>query len=82
MKKVYGIKYLRENLKFRSSILCTGGAISFFSGDQAPINNFVDKYYLGWLVRFFYNPLIFFKRYIIGLKLIPMVIYNKIKLKY
>ena len=81
VQEVLGL-YLKKKLKLKVRIICTGAAISFFTGDQAPINNFVDKYYLGWLVRFFYNPLIFFKRYVIGLKLIPMVIYNKIKLKY
>ena len=81
IQEVLGL-YLKKKLKSKVPIICTGAAISFFTGDQAPINNFVDKYYLGWLVRFFYNPLIFFKRYVIGLKLIPMVIYNKIKLKY
>ena len=73
--------YLNKNLKKKSIILCTGGAISFFTGDQAPINNFIDKFYLGWLVRLIYNPLIFIKRYIYALKLIPMVILNKIKIK-
>ena len=72
--------YLKKNLKFRTTILCTGGAISFFTGDQAPINTFVDKFYLGWLVRLIFNPITFLKRYIIGLKLIPMVIFNKIKI--
>ena len=81
VQEVLGL-YLKKKLKLKVRIICTGAAISFFTGDQAPINNFVDKYYLGWLVRLFYNPLIFFKRYVIGLKLIPMVIYNKIKLKY
>ena len=66
-------------LKFKTTILCTGGAISFFTGDQAPINNFIDKLYLGWLVRLVFNPLIFFKRYIRGLRLIPMVFFDKIK---
>ena len=78
-QEVLGI-YLKKNLKFRTTILCTGGAISFFTGDQAPINTFVDKFYLGWLVRLIFNPITFLKRYIFGLKLIPMVIFNKIKI--
>ena len=49
--------YLKK-LKNKVTILCTGGAISF-TGDQAPINNFIDKYYLGWLIRFIYNPIVF-----------------------
>ena len=79
VQEILGL-YLRNNLKFKSTILCTGGAISFFTKDQAPINNFIDKFYLGWLIRFIFNPLIFFKRYFFGLKLIPMVISSKIKI--
>ena len=72
--------YLKKKLRFKSTILCTGAAISFFTKDQAPINNFIDKFYLGWLLRLIFNPFIFFKRYIFGLKLIPMVIFSKIKI--
>ena len=71
--------YLRENLKSKTTILCLGAAISFFTKDQAPINDFIDRYYLGWLVRLLFNPYIFFKKYILGLKLIPMVFFSKIK---
>ena len=70
--------YLREKLKFKVTIICTGGAISFFTGDQAPINSLIDKLYLGWFLRLIFNPFIFFKRYLIALKLIPMVIMNKV----
>ena len=71
--------YLKQNLKFKTTILCTGGAISFFTGDQEPINNLIDKLYLGWLVRIIFNPSIFLKRIIYGLKLAPMVLINKVK---
>ena len=80
IQEVLGL-YLKKKLKFKVTILCTGGAISFFTGDQAPINNFIDKYFLGWLVRLFFNPIIFFKRYIFGLRLIPLVVFSKIKVK-
>ena len=70
--------YLRKNLKIRSTILCTGAAISFFTKDQAPINILIDRLYLGWLVRLLFNPITFSKRYLKSLKLIPMVINNKI----
>ena len=78
-QEVLGL-YLKEKLAFKPTIICTGAAISFFTKDQAPINNFIDRYYLGWLLRLIFNPLIFFKRYIFGLKLIPMVIFSKIKI--
>ena len=47
---------------------------------QNTINNLIDKYYLGWLIRLIFNPIIFFKKYITGLQLIPMVIFDKIKI--
>ena len=72
--------YLKKNLKIKSTILCTGAAISFFTKDQAPINILIDQLYLGWFVRLIFNPFIFFKRYFYSLRLIPMVILNKIKI--
>ena len=72
--------YLKSNLKIKTTILCTGDAISFFTKDQAPINSFIDKFYLGWFVRLIFNPLVFSKRYLYSLKLIPMVIFSKIKI--
>ena len=72
--------YLKKNLKFKTTILCTGGAISFFTRDQAPINSFIDQFYLGWLVRLIFNPFVFLKRYVFGLRLIPMVMFSKIKI--
>ena len=71
--------YLKRSLKIKTTILCTGAAISFFTKDQAPINKLVDQFYLGWFVRLIFNPLVFSKRYLYSLKLIPMVIFSKIK---
>ena len=59
--------------------MCTGAAISFFTGDQAPINVFFDKIYLGWLIRIIFNPRVFLLRYIKTLKLINIVLNNNIK---
>ncbi len=64
----------------KTSILCTGAAISFLTKDQAPINNFVDNYYLGWFVRLIFNPALFIRKYFTGLRLIPMVIFDKVKI--
>ena len=72
--------YLKNNLKIKTTILCTGAAISFFTKDQAPINNLIDRLYLGWFVRLIFNPLVFSKRYLYSLRLIPMVFFNKIKI--
>ena len=72
--------YLKKNLKIKTTILCTGAAISFVTKDQAPINNLVDQFYLGWFVRLIFNPLVFLRRYLYSLRLIPMVIFSKIKI--
>ena len=77
-QEVLGL-YLKKNLKTNVTILCTGGAISFFTGDQAPINNLIDRFYLGWFVRLIFNPFTFYKRYLYALKLFPMVLINNIK---
>ena len=71
--------YLKKNLKINTTILCTGAALSFFTKDQAPINNLIDKLYLGWFVRLIFSPSIFLSKYVYGLKLIPMVVFSKIK---
>ncbi|MDB9711583.1 WecB/TagA/CpsF family glycosyltransferase [Pelagibacteraceae bacterium] len=52
------------------SILCLGAAIAFFTKSQAPINDLIDKFYLGWLIRFIYNPKLYYKRLYYSLKLI------------
>ena len=72
--------YLKRNLKIKTTILCTGAAISFFTKDQAPINSLIDRLYLGWFVRLIFNPLIFSKRYLYSLLLVPMVVFSKIKI--
>ena len=73
--------YLKQNLKFNTTIICTGGAISFFICNQAPINNLIDKYYLGWLVRLIFNPFRCYKRFLHALKLLPIVLKNNAKVK-
>ena len=80
VQEILGL-YLKKNLKKKATIICTGGAISFFTKDQAPINSFIDQIYLGWFVRLLFNPTIFWKRYFYALKLFPMVLFNKIDVK-
>ena len=72
--------YLKKNLKFKTTILCTGAAISFFTKDQAPINSLIDRLYLGWFIRLIFNPFVFTERYLYSLRLIPMLISSKIKI--
>ena len=48
--------YIKNNTKQKISILCTGAAIAFLTKRQAPINDVIDKFYLGWLARIIFNP--------------------------
>jgi len=69
--------YLKRNLTYKPSIICSGAAISYFTKKQAPINNFLDKIYLGWLVRCLFNPLKFIPRYLLALNLCLIFINDK-----
>lgn len=71
--------YIKKNINFKAKIICTGGAISYFTGDQAPINNLIDRLYLGWLLRIIFKPTIFLPRYIKALSLVSKIIKNKIE---
>ena len=70
--------YLKKNLKFSSSIICTGAAISFFTGSQADLS-IADKYYLGWLKRCIEKPSVFIPRYIKAFRLFPLILKSKIE---
>ena len=62
--------YLRNNIKFKISIMCTGAAIAFMTGEQAPINKLIDKIYLGWLLRIVWNPKLYLGRILKSFKII------------
>ena len=68
--------YINNNIKYKLSIVCTGAAIAFLTKRQAPINDFVDKIYLGWLWRIIYNPRKFFVRTMSSLGLIKIFLEN------
>lgn len=55
--------YLRSNLSFKPTILCTGAAIAFLTGGQADIPPWADRLYLGWLLRILREPRKYFGRY-------------------
>jgi UDP-N-acetyl-D-mannosaminuronic acid transferase (WecB/TagA/CpsF family) len=69
--------FITKNIKFKSSILCLGGAIDFITGLQAPINESIDKIYLGWLLRIIFNPRIFFLRVFKSLYLVSFFLKNR-----
>ena len=48
--------YLSKKLRYKVSIICTGAAIAFLTKKQAPVNDVIDRFYLGWFVRILYNP--------------------------
>jgi len=73
--------FIIKNLTYKPIILCTGAALSFFTGRQAPVNTFIDNFYLGWLVRIFFNPIRHFPRIISSLYLFSLVLKSKIKIK-
>ena len=62
--------YIRNNIKFKISIMCTGAAIAFMTGEQAPINKFIDKFYLGWLMRIIWSPKLYLGRILKSFKII------------
>ena len=72
--------YLQQNTKVKFVTICSGAAMGFFSGSQAPINKFMDKYYLGWFVRLIHNPLIFIPRLTKSLFLIANVLFTPINI--
>ena len=66
--------YLKRNLDFRPAIHCIGAAIAFLSGDQAPIPNWADRFYLGWLFRCLDKPSRYIPRYWSARKLLPLIV--------
>ena len=70
-----------KNLKYKPIILCTGAALSFFTGMQAPINRFIDNFYLGWLLRIIFNPIKNFPRTFFSIQLFIIILKSKIKVK-
>ena len=69
-------RYIKKNISFKCSIFCTGAAIAFLTKRQAPINDLIDKFYLGWFFRTINNPRKFFFRTIKSLALIKEFLNN------
>jgi|LakMenEpi03Aug12_release.lakeMendotaPanAssembly.Ray.scaffolds.fasta_scaffold284939_2 N-acetylglucosaminyldiphosphoundecaprenol N-acetyl-beta-D-mannosaminyltransferase len=73
--------YIKSNISFKASILCTGAAIAFITGEQAKIPTIIDRMYLGWLMRCLVDGKKFIPRYIKGLKIVFMLIRTQVKIK-
>jgi UDP-N-acetyl-D-mannosaminuronic acid transferase (WecB/TagA/CpsF family) len=65
--------YLKQNLSYLPAIHCIGAAIAFLSGDQVHIPRWVDRFYLGWLLRCFSEPKRYVPRYWGARKLIGLM---------
>ena len=65
--------YLKKKLNYKPSIICSGAAISFLTKQQAPLTDFIDKIYAGWLLRIIFDPFNFLPRYLSAFKLFFLV---------
>lgn len=68
---------IKNNIRLKTICICSGAALSFFTGQGAKITDFVDKFYLGWLMRIFHNPKIFLIRIFNSIKLVYIVAKTK-----
>jgi len=65
--------YLRDYLLYRPRIHCIGAALDLLSGEQKPIPDWAERSHLGWLLRLFAQPRMFFPRIGIALGLAQML---------
>jgi N-acetylglucosaminyldiphosphoundecaprenol N-acetyl-beta-D-mannosaminyltransferase len=65
--------YLRQNLSYRPSIICTGAAIAFVTGLQATIPVWADAMMLGWFFRCMQAPRKFVPRALKGFGLFSIL---------
>ena len=77
-------KMLINGLKKNGATIYLAGlistpAISYFTKQQAPLTNFLDNIFLGWLVRIIFNPIVFLPRYLLAFKLFFLVWNAKIQ---
>ena len=73
IQEILGL-FIKNNINYKVSIICTGAAMAFLTKRQAPINDMIDRYYLGWLMRILFNPGKSFIRTIRSLYLIKHVV--------
>ena len=73
--------FLKKNLTFKPGIICTGAAISFFTGTQVKMYPLIDRLSLGWLRRIMKNPSIFFPRYFRALSLFFLILKSDVEVR-
>ena len=64
---------LKSKLHAKTTILCTGAALAFLSGQQTKIPLWVDRLFMGWALRCLTKPQVFIPRYIKALKLLYLL---------
>jgi UDP-N-acetyl-D-mannosaminuronic acid transferase (WecB/TagA/CpsF family) len=74
--------YINNNINNKTIIICSGAALSFYTGEQASITPIIDQFYLGWLKRLLFKPKVFYKRIIKSIPLFFLVISKKIVISY
>ena len=65
--------YLKSHLSFKPTIICTGAALAFLSGQQIRIPTWADRFYLGWLFRCLSDPKTFIPRYFSAFRLVYLL---------
>jgi N-acetylglucosaminyldiphosphoundecaprenol N-acetyl-beta-D-mannosaminyltransferase len=45
--------YLKKNLSYKPVIICTGAALSFLTGEQAPLTKWIDKFVFGLVMEMY-----------------------------
>ena len=71
--------YLKQNLNFLPGIICTGAAISFFTGAQANISPTINRLGFGWLWRCLITPTVFIPRYLRAFSLFFLIIKTEVE---
>ena len=61
--------HIKEKTKFKLQFFAQV-LLLHFNKRQAPINDFIDKIYLGWFIRLLHNPKKYIKRVVSSFKLI------------
>ena len=70
--------FINQYSKNNQISFCLGAAIGFFTGQQATINFYLEKYYLGWLARVLHNPYVFLPRVLKSIYLIKSFFDEKV----
>jgi UDP-N-acetyl-D-mannosaminuronic acid transferase (WecB/TagA/CpsF family) len=73
--------YIKKKINFKTLSICSGAAISFMTGAQAPINDTIDNFYLGWFFRLLYNPSSII-RVFSSFRLFQIIFNSKLKIRY